>query len=379
MDLSPEDQLRLNVLLAHDLEAVRIDEQGLAVYALAGGSEARVPLNPTCRPEKYLKRVRELLSIHALGSPSGYPVFLQRWTRMGQARDAQLGKLLLLGEPEAVVAVAGAPGLTGELARRVWWTMPTPDIARRMLEREAVAQSEMGKVLTDFLIEHLPFETDPATVIHTVRLVLKTGLPDEETRRRIWSRGTHRNAYHLGFLAACPHDLPERHPARSDLAACDQVLAPLTARGNRLAALLRRLLDGPGQTFLAVSEELLRHPLDKETVAMLLDVIGAYFAPARLEGESASDVVQAVGRAEAAVAAPPAGSELAALLAALPSHRSEIAAMLALAHCGEPLVTPILARTSASGTVLRRRLEPAFAPLLRCYATLRAERVKDEV
>lgn len=372
MDLSPEDQLRLNVLLAHDLEAVRIDEQRLTVYGLAGGSEACVPLNPTCRPEKYLKRVRELLSTHALGSPSGYPVFLQRWTRMGQARDAQLGRLLLLGEPEAVVAVAGAPGLTGELARRVWWTMPTPDIARRMLEREAVVQSEMGKVLTDFLIEHLPFETDPATVIHIVRLVLKTGLLDEEARRSIWNRGTHRNAYHLGFLAACPDELPVRQPARSDLGACDEALAPLTARGNRLAALLRRLFDSPGQTFLAVSEELLRHPVDKETAALLLDVIGAYFAPARLDGEPATDVAQAVASAEAAVAAPPAGA-LAELLAALPDHRGEIAAMLALAHAGEPIITPILARTSASGTVLSRRLEPAFTPLLRCYAALRAK------
>jgi hypothetical protein len=211
-----------------------------------------------------------------------------------------------------------------------------------------------------------------------VRLVLKTGLLDEETRRSIWNRGTHRNAYHLGFLAACPDELPVRYPARSDLVACDQALAPLTARGNRLAALLRRLLDGPGQAFLAVSEELLRHPVDKETVALLLDVIGAYFAPARLDGETATDVVQAVARAEAAVAAPPAGGELAELFAALPGHRGEIAAMLALAHCGEPLVTPILARTSASGTVLRRRLEPAFTPLLRCYATLRAKSVKGE-
>jgi len=44
-----------------------------------------------------------MLSSHVLGSPGGYPVFLQRWTRMGQTRDTQLDKLLLLGEPEAVV------------------------------------------------------------------------------------------------------------------------------------------------------------------------------------------------------------------------------------------------------------------------------------
>ena len=52
-----------------------------------------------------------MLSNHALSSPGGYPVFLQRWTRMGQAKDAQLEKLLLLGESEAVVAPS--PGRRG--------------------------------------------------------------------------------------------------------------------------------------------------------------------------------------------------------------------------------------------------------------------------
>ncbi|MEK7190799.1 MAG: sulfur reduction protein DsrS, partial [Pseudomonadota bacterium] len=171
MSLSPEDLLRLNVLLAHDLQAVRIDEQALTVHGLTLNDEARIPLNPNCRPAQYLKRVRETLSNHALGSPGGYPVFLQRWTRMGQAKDAQLEKLLLLGEGEAVVAVAGAPGLTDDIARRAWWAMPTADIARRMLERETVVQGSMGKVLAAYLVEHLPFETDPLTIITTVRLV----------------------------------------------------------------------------------------------------------------------------------------------------------------------------------------------------------------
>ena len=101
MELSNEDLLRLNVLLANDIEAIRIDESSMTVYGLSRGSEARVPLNPNCRPQQYLRRVREMLSSHVLGSPGGYPVFLQRWTRMGQTRDAQLHKLLLLGEPEA--------------------------------------------------------------------------------------------------------------------------------------------------------------------------------------------------------------------------------------------------------------------------------------
>jgi hypothetical protein len=53
---------------------------------------------------------------------------------MGQMRDESLEQLLMLGEPEAVVAAVGSPGLTEELARRAWWAMEDAENARRMLE-----------------------------------------------------------------------------------------------------------------------------------------------------------------------------------------------------------------------------------------------------
>jgi len=368
MQLSSEDLLRLNVLLAHDLQAVRIDEQTLTVHGLTGDNEAHIPLNPNCRPAQYLKRVRETLSNHALGSPGGYPVFLQRWTRMGQAKDAQLEKLLLLGESEAVVAVAGAPGLTDDIARRAWWAMPTADIARRMLERETVARGQMGKVLAAFLVEHLPFETDPLTTITTVRLVLQPGLIDDDLRRRIWTRGTQRNAYHLGFLEAVPDDLPAPVPARTDYAVVRAVLAPHAE--NPVAALLVKLLNSPGQTFLAVSETQLRHPLDKYTTARLFDTIGNYFASARL-AETVADIHTALVRAETAVEKKQ--GEAGKLITLTPALRREVVAMLTLACCAEALVTPILAQTSATGTLLKRKLEPVVEPLLVQFAVLQGK------
>ena len=39
MELTHEDQLRLNVLLANPVDAIRIDEQALTVYALSGEGE----------------------------------------------------------------------------------------------------------------------------------------------------------------------------------------------------------------------------------------------------------------------------------------------------------------------------------------------------
>lgn len=369
MELSSEDLLRLNVLLANDIEAIRIDEANMTVYGLARGNEARVPLNPHCRPEKYLRLVREMLSSHVLGSPGGYPVFLQRWTRMGQQRETRLDKLLLLGEPEAVTAVAGAPGLSDDLARRTWWAMPTSDIARRMLEKQAVVRGKMGQELAHHLVDHLPFETDPMLIIATIRLILQPGLIDTETRERIFRLGTHRNAYHIGFLEALPDDLPDPLPARADHVQHHERLAALATDGNALAAFLEKLLSSTGQTFLAISETQLQHPVDKYTVAKLMDVIGNYFRPARQTPETLTEIGKVTTHAETALES--AEGDLAALRKALPQLRKEIAAMLTLAHTGEALVTPIIAASTASGTLLRRKLEPVLGPLLRQYATLR--------
>src|SRR3569832_1134542 len=65
-ELSPEDELRLNVLFNTELKAVRIDESNMTLWALTPQGEASVPLKPTERSDRYLKRVREMLSGHAL-------------------------------------------------------------------------------------------------------------------------------------------------------------------------------------------------------------------------------------------------------------------------------------------------------------------------
>ena len=277
MELSHEDQLRLNVLLANSFDAIRIDDARMVVYALTGETEAKVPLNPSSRNDVYIKQVRELLSGHALGSPGGYPVYLKRWTRMGQARDENLSELLKLGEPEAVTAVAGASGLTNELARRAWWANPCATIARSMLEKEAVINGSMGKILAQFLIEFLPFETESELMIESVRLVLQPGLIDDQTRMQLWSKGKQKRAYHIGFLAAQPNDLPDLQPARTDI---DQYTDGLkqTDETNNFATLLTKLLGRDGQSFLAVAESILRKPANQDDVVILLNTLKQYFS-----------------------------------------------------------------------------------------------------
>ena len=172
MELSAEDSLRINVLLAQNLQAVRIDDSKMVVYGLTEKGEAKVPLNPNCKSEKYIKAVKEVFSTHVMGSPGGYPVFLKRWTRMGQARDESLQQMLLLGEPEAVIATVHACGLTDELAERAWWCMPTSDNARQMLAKEAVVKGKTGRVLAEFLLEFLPFEEEQSVAIESVDTIL---------------------------------------------------------------------------------------------------------------------------------------------------------------------------------------------------------------
>ena len=51
--LSPDDELKLNVLLAGNVLAVRIDEGARALYALTEKGEARVNLSPVGRVDRY--------------------------------------------------------------------------------------------------------------------------------------------------------------------------------------------------------------------------------------------------------------------------------------------------------------------------------------
>ncbi|PWB57059.1 MAG: sulfur reduction protein DsrS [Nitrosomonadales bacterium] len=366
MELSSEDALRLNVLLTHALQAVRIDENSLTLYALTERGEARVALHPTGRKEQYLRLVRELLSGHALGSPGGYPLFIQRWTRMGQNSGENIDKLLLLGEEEAVVSVAYSPRLTDELARRAWWCMQSGDNARRMLERAAVSQGSMGPVLANYLVEHLPFETSPHVIIDTVRIVLQPGLIDEQAMQRLWGRAKGDNTYYAGFLAALPDALPGQAMAHTGWSQIE----PLLAAGNKYARQLARVLAAPGQAFLAACEEVLRRPADQDVARSVFRSMGAYFGVLRQVAGGELDLAMAEAMAQQRLDDP--DRELAAVLAAAPQCLAALRALLILAEIGEFSVAPILVRTTAIGSLMRRKLEPVSEPVMEQIAMLRA-------
>jgi len=377
MQLSQEDSLRLNVLLNQALQAIRIDEGKMIVYGLTERGEAKIPLNPNCKDELYIRRVKETISSHILGSPGGYPVFLKRWTRMGQQRANNLESLLKLGEPEAVVAVVGAEGITDEIARRAWWAMPNADNARRMLARREVAQGQMGRTLADFLLEFLPFEEEPRNMIESVRLVLQPGLIDQPTRDGLWSKGQRRNAYLVGFLLACPDQLPQQSPAYIGFAEMHAVLSGLAQRNNPLARLLMQLLDETGQGFLATVDAVLAKPANQDVVVALFEAIEAYFREVRPHSERRRDITQILSEAKNfceisdSCLHKPAIDEL---LASLPQALPLLESVFVLACVGEQLLAPIFATTDAVGSVMRRKIEPVSKPIARHIAILRGKR-----
>jgi hypothetical protein len=372
MELSQEDSFCLNVMLATGVQAVRIDTSSMTVYALTDKGEASVKLHPNTRDEPYLKLVKQTLAEHALDSPEGYPVYLRRWTRMGQMRDENLAPLLKIGEPEAVVAVVYSPGLTDEIARRAWWAMPTIENARRMLEKEAVARGKMGPVLAEFLVEHLPFEESVVAIMDTVRALLWFDLVDAAAEKKLWARGKQHGAYFIGFLEQRADRLPNQRPARGDYEAVHTRLAPLIAAGNAYAQQLDRLLSAPGQTFLAATEEAMQRPGTHEIVSALLNAYGAYLDPIRITEDKARDMEEVIRVAERLANGDGALEALQRLLSTVPELKQEIIAMLALAGVNEWVAYNALRRTTAVNALLRTKLASVFEPIIAQMRVLRA-------
>lgn len=349
--LSPEDQLRLTVLLSQNLRAVRVDEGRMELRALTDKGEASMPLNPNCREDRYLRLVREALSGHALGSPGGFPVYLTRWTRHGQMDGANLSRLLLIGEPEAVVAVVHSPALTDDLAEAAWWAMPTIDNARLMLRREDVARGRMGPILADFLVEHLPFlQDDHLAIMDTVAVLLRSGCLDAAGGSAIWKRGKRCNSHFVAFLESAPAALPEPEDEHQALPS----LAPLASAGNSVAVKLSEVLSARGRLFAEAAQDILSRPETQEVVSRTLNAIGAYY---RI-GNDQADLDEDNRR----------------LAQAVPELADAIKALHALSSVNEELVTSVFSRSTAIGSLMRRKLEPITAPLRTHLAALLATR-----
>jgi hypothetical protein len=370
MDLSPEDSLRLNVLLTQGLQAVRFDESRMIVYALTERGEAKVELHANCRDSQYIRNVKALFSSHSLGSPGGYPVYLKRWTRMGQAKNDSLDQLLLLGEEEAVVAVVHASGLTNEMARRAWWCSPTSDNARRMLEKEDVVKGDMGKILAEFLIEHLPFEEDQLAMIDGVKASLQPGLISDELRQSLWDKCKQKGSYYVGFLQATPDSLPGDAQNHGEYEKLTEKLSPLLAKENKAARQFLRVMSSAGQNYLNAIEATLKRPNNQDVIVSLFLTIENYFSDICPGFENNRDIGIIIQEAEQ-YCEQCSSSDLAELIGAIPEYKEHVKAMMILSAYCEILTFPVFGQTDAIGSVMRKKIKHLTDPLKQQLAILR--------
>lgn len=368
MNLANEDSLRLSVLFSKKPQALRIDESNMIIYALTSRGEVKISLNPNSKNQIYLRRVREMISNHILSSPASYPIYIKRWTRMGQARAESLKHLLLLGEPEAVVAVVHAEGLTDELAQRAWWCMPNADNARRMLEKPAVAQTNLGKVLANYLVEHLPFETESNTIIDSVYLILRADLINQDTLFQLWNKAAKQVAYYVGFLLACPDALPDRCKENPNRKKLMKLFLQQSRRGNPYVELLNRVWQPHGQIFIKTVASVFQQAKDQETIVRLLQALELYFAKGRFKPLQSNSIQQIQKDCEKRLASDTVN--LNPLLQSEAELKPTLAALLLLCNVRKSIVNPIFSRTNAIGTLMRRKLEPITQPILQASLCL---------
>jgi hypothetical protein len=233
----------------------------------------------------------------------------------------------------------------------------------------------MGPVLAQFLLEFLPFEEEARDQIRSVQLVLQDELIDAAERRRLWEKGRHRNAYHVGFLQAVPDDLPVEQSPGPAWEQAGEALQALLQAGNPFAQQLYRLLGPAGQAFLAGVEHVLSKPSNQDVVVELMHALAAHACDLPLPRRRLTGVDEISAQVEHLIAAAEQGDALlqalADVLQALPGNAHHIRAMLFLGLLDEPVLDPVFAGTDAIGTVMRKKLKPVTGPVFQQIAILK--------
>jgi len=365
MSISSEDQLRIQVMLHNSPKAVRLDESRMTMYALTPDGEASIPLSPNCSNDQYLKHVREMLSEQVLGGNGGYPIYIKRWSRMGQTGGIHLGEFLLLGEPEAVVAVANSSSLTIDLAHNVWWaianTAQQAEQGLHLLRHSCVVHSDLGREISQFLMEHLAFVTDTEEMLSILSLLLQEGLLDDDQIKQIWRRSQERGkgVYQVAFLQSRPLSLPDQlapHPGyKGFIDACQE----LSDKGNSAAKTIITIGSAEGQTFIALARDLLDKVANEDSVYVLMNAIGAFFSnlgiPATRERSLEMCQLQIRGWIEDGRI-----KSVAELLGHHPEYREKLQAIILLSCVREEVAFSFVLHSGAVGRSIRKKLTPLF-------------------
>jgi hypothetical protein len=370
MPLSNEDNLRLNVLSAQPVKAIRINESSMVLTGLTYKGEARIELCPNQRHEAYLREVRNFLSEKYLGMPGGYPRHLGHWTRMGNNQHS-LEKMLLLGEPEAIIALVRSSTISAELARCAWWVYQSAEIARHLLHSPQVVDSSLGTELAQFLLEFLPFEEQAMNVVNGVALCLQGNLINAETKRMLWERARRKNPYYVGFMLAGPRSIPYTETAHPEREAAEVGLTEELSKENPYAQTFVHFLSSDGQKWLKSLQQALKKPTEPNVVIAIFVAIEHYIKLDISERHGVREIEQAWARADAMCAAGEASTQINNVSNKLNSQQLErFKAMLALAQLGDNTLNDIFGGRDASGTVMRTHLQPLTSQINNLIKTL---------
>jgi len=222
-------------------------------------------------------------------------------------------------------------------------------------------------------VDYLPFETEGEKIAESVRLVLQPGLIEARRSLDLWRKGARRPAYALGFLQACPDDLPEPVPPHVTSSNTRTRLTPLLIEANPWARALCRVYSSAGQTWLKTVSQVLAKSTTQDLVVTTLRTVASYFATLRPQGEADLSLADLVAEAHDAITSPPQ-VDLQSCLDAIPELRDELIAMRFLSGLGYGVLRPVLRDTTASGSLLRRKLEPILHPILHQLDLLRGKR-----
>jgi hypothetical protein len=335
--LTPEDTLKLNVLIATCI-AIRVDVYKLVVVGLTKDKkEQTIALNPTGDSSKYIQAVQKLLVSQVLGSMGGYPSYLKRWSRMGQVSSSNLSSLLKVGNIEAVVAVANSQNLDEEVLDLVWWCATNTDqqaeIGRFLLTRDFVVTHNIGKQIADYLLEFLPFTDDTTQLIDTTNLLLQGDLISQVAKDRLWKQGQRKTAFLVGFIERNIDNLPNNNG-----------IIALNDNTKELA----NINSQQGQILLKTIALILKKIKQEHVLYRTLEVLGGYLSHPMIQ--PLTDIEHCQTQAQQ-------------VAENLGLDDEKIKARLLLASVSEQLVVGTISAHSLAGSAIRKKLVNVLAPI----------------
>lgn len=236
------------------------------------------------------------------------------------------------------------------------------------MEKPEVAAGPLGKELANYLLEFLPFEEIPLDVVDTVRLCLQDDLISAKEREKLWSRAKRKNPFYVGFLFADAKNIPLDLKPHPQFTAVREQISPALARNNPFANALHLTLDQQGQHWLKTLLLALEKPVDQDVVIALFTAIQKRFNLPFPEQRGVADISIAQQRSEQFLQearCPGCPDDISQLLPLLDAeYLPLLKSVLVLGQTGEDTLNVVFGGNDSVGSVMRRRLEPLFRPLV---------------